>query len=250
MFLRTLVFACACLALPACAGPGGPAGAPAKSYVLVQLHTGPRSGQLPADEQRAAFAGHFANMQRLADERRLLVAGPYGRAKHDPALRGLFILDTADLAIARELAASDPAVQAGVFVTREFALQTAAPLRALLEAELERVAAMRREGREAQPGEGMRTYVLLTADEASRAERALAPLRARGFVLLAARLDGSRAFAVLDATDLAGAKAELAGADLGPHVLDEWFGAGGFEQLAQLADAEVPAAGAASGVQP
>ena len=61
------------LALAGCASaPNGPA----HHHVLVLLKTGPRTGLSP-EESRTVFAGHFGNMQRLAEERKLLVAGPY-----------------------------------------------------------------------------------------------------------------------------------------------------------------------------
>src|SRR5262245_16713240 len=65
-----------------------PHGAPApdageRGYTLVHLLTGPKSGQLPKEENDRVFAGHFSNMQRLADAKELLVAGPYGDQRHD-----------------------------------------------------------------------------------------------------------------------------------------------------------------------
>jgi uncharacterized protein YciI len=221
-----LLFAAACSSAPAVED----------DYVLVLLKTGPRT-DLSAEERGSVFAGHFANMQRLADERKLLVAGPFGQLRHDPALRGIFVLDVPTKAAAAALAATDPGVVAGVFVAEPHALQTDAPLRAYLEHELAIEAAAKAEGRVRAPGEGGRTYVLLTAEDGAAAEAALAPLRGDARLLLLARLDGSRAFAILDAVDVPAAEALLGErrARLGPYVLDAWFGSGELVRIPALA---------------
>lgn len=53
---------------------------------------------------------HRANIRRLADMKKLVVAGPFG---DNGILRGIFVFRTASLEEARALAATDPAVQAG-----------------------------------------------------------------------------------------------------------------------------------------
>jgi uncharacterized protein YciI len=54
--------------------------------------------------------GHMANIQRLAETKKLVVAGPFG---DNGKLRGIFVFKVASIDEARELAATDPAVQAG-----------------------------------------------------------------------------------------------------------------------------------------
>ncbi|MFN7054324.1 YciI family protein [Hyphomonas sp.] len=84
-----------------------------RPYVLVLLMTGPMDAEIRDPETRGAiFAGHFANMQRLSDEGHLILAGPLGG---ENGRRGLFLFNTADVEEARSWAATDPAVEAGIF---------------------------------------------------------------------------------------------------------------------------------------
>lgn len=210
----------------------GPGPGPSLSCTLVLIKTGPRTEPLTKDEQSEIFGGHFANMMRLAREGHLLVAGPYGR--NDEALRGLFVLDTAEPQRAQALAETDPGFKAGVFAFEFHALQTDAPLRAFLAAELRAQDEAERAGRKLQPGEGGRTYTVLTADDGDAAAAALAGNPA---VLLFARLDGKRAFAVLDAVDVDKARTVLApvAGRLGTHGLHAWFASGRLANLPGLA---------------
>jgi uncharacterized protein YciI len=54
--------------------------------------------------------GHMANIQRLAEMKKLVVAGPFG---DDGRLRGIFVFRVDSLDEARALTLTDPAVQAG-----------------------------------------------------------------------------------------------------------------------------------------
>lgn len=54
--------------------------------------------------------GHLANIQRLAEMKKLVVAGPFG---DDGKLRGIFVFKVNSIDEARELAATDPAVKSG-----------------------------------------------------------------------------------------------------------------------------------------
>lgn len=85
-----------------------------RPYVLAILKTGPRDAEITDREQRAElFAGHFANMTRLANEGHLVLAGPLGG---EDGRRGLFVLATPDIETARQWVDTDPTVEAGVFV--------------------------------------------------------------------------------------------------------------------------------------
>ncbi len=83
-----------------------------KNYVFVILKTGP--AVIEKKETRdSLFAGHMKNINRLAGENKLIVAGPFG--KNDLKYRGLFILDVKTIEEAKELVNTDPAVAAKIF---------------------------------------------------------------------------------------------------------------------------------------
>lgn len=84
-----------------------------RAYVLVILKTGP-TPVTDAERRKAMFAGHFANMDRLVKEGRLVMAGPFSS---DPAgWRGLFLLAVDDLDEARRLTETDPVIVNGEMV--------------------------------------------------------------------------------------------------------------------------------------
>ena len=85
-----------------------------KTYVLCILKTGPKDADVKGDDRKRVFAGHFENIGRLADEGKLVVAGPFG--KNDKAYRGLYIFNVPTIEEAAKLVVLDPAVEAGVFV--------------------------------------------------------------------------------------------------------------------------------------
>lgn len=85
-----------------------------KTYVLAILKTGPNDASIGAEEKKKLFAGHMATINRLADEGKLAVAGPFG--KNDKAYRGIYILNVASVEEAQKIAETDPAIKAGIFV--------------------------------------------------------------------------------------------------------------------------------------
>ena len=83
-----------------------------RHYVLVVLKTGPN--RMPDGPQRdAMFQGHFANIQRLADEGKLALAGPFDGVD---GWRGLFIFAVEEIDEAKKLVATDPVVANGEMV--------------------------------------------------------------------------------------------------------------------------------------
>ena len=78
-------------------------------YVVAFLKRGPNQDQ-SAEEAMELQKAHLANIQRLLDEGRLLLAGPF---MDDGDVRGLYIFDVTSIDEARELTATDPAIKAG-----------------------------------------------------------------------------------------------------------------------------------------
>lgn len=85
-----------------------------KTYVLVILKTGPAKIE---DKQLrdSLFRGHFANMDRLAGEGKLVAAGPF--EDNESHYRGLFLFDVRSVDEAEELVRGDPTVTSGIFTT-------------------------------------------------------------------------------------------------------------------------------------
>ena len=81
-------------------------------YVMAFLKTGPVHSKTSA-ESNALMKAHLANIHRMAEEGKLVLAGPF-MDKGD--LRGIYLFDVPGVEEARALTASDPAIKAGVFV--------------------------------------------------------------------------------------------------------------------------------------
>ena len=83
-----------------------------RGYVLVILKTGPN--RVPAGPERdEMFKGHFANITRLADAGKLVLAGPLDGVD---GWRGLFVMAVGDIEEARQLVATDPVIERGEMV--------------------------------------------------------------------------------------------------------------------------------------
>ncbi|MFI0426267.1 MAG: YciI family protein [Flavobacterium sp.] len=83
-----------------------------KTYVFCILKTGTNS-TATAEERQKYFEGHMANINKLADEKKLVVAGPF--MKNDKNYRGIFIFNCTTIEEAKALVDSDPAVAANIF---------------------------------------------------------------------------------------------------------------------------------------
>ena len=160
-----------------------------QAYTFVFLESGEAPEQLSAEQIREAGIGHQANIQRLGQERLLLLAGPFGEPPLESNQRGIFVFDVADPARARELTASDPAVQAGVFAMSAFPWHSDAPLRELHESELARQ----------QSGQEFvgRAYVMGIGSPASLTIEALDALRAADKLVFSGEFKGQREGEVL-----------------------------------------------------
>lgn len=84
-----------------------------RSYVLVVLKSGPTPVTDP-EARKAMFAGHFANMERLTEAGKLVVAGPF--SKDPDGWRGLFVFAVDSVEEARTLVGSDPVIANGEMV--------------------------------------------------------------------------------------------------------------------------------------
>lgn len=177
MSTLSLVAAAAVMLSAGCAGDRRDSGTTVqpmdRDYTFVYLKTGPNSATLPRPRQQEIFKGHMANMQRLAAEGKLIIAGPFAKPR-DPAWRGLFVFTTPDVNEAQRLVATDPGVIEGVFVTEvhpmqgpEFLLQAPVHESAML-AEIKATPAA------GSPPPAIRGYAMITAKDGKKASRALA----------------------------------------------------------------------------
>jgi len=83
-----------------------------RKYVFVVLRTGPNKVP-PGQERTEMFAGHMANIQRLANERKLAYAGPLDGVD---GARGIFIFAVESIDEAKALVATDPVIIKGEMV--------------------------------------------------------------------------------------------------------------------------------------
>ena len=95
-----------------------------RNYVLVLLKTGPTP--VPKGEKRTEmFKGHFANIRRLADEGKLVAAGPFDGVD---GWRGMFIFAVKEIDEAKALTATDPVIQSGEMIAEYHKLYSSAAL--------------------------------------------------------------------------------------------------------------------------
>ncbi len=101
-----------------------------KSYVFVMIVSGEYT---PAskEEQTKLFQGHQENIRRLAEEGKLVLAGPF--YPNDEGYRGLFILDVPTEEEATKLMETDPAIAADVLAVKFYPWYGSAALPVYLE---------------------------------------------------------------------------------------------------------------------
>lgn len=80
-----------------------------RKYVIAYLKKGSKRDHSPEEAARIQRE-HMENITKLAEEGKLILAGPF---MDDGDIRGIFVFDVEDLDKAREWTATDPAIQAG-----------------------------------------------------------------------------------------------------------------------------------------
>lgn len=88
-----------------------------KMYVFVILKSGPHKSSDKAFVD-SCFQGHLANIRKLAEEKKLVIAGPF--EKNNADYRGLFILNVKTKEEANQLLATDPAIRTNLLSAELF----------------------------------------------------------------------------------------------------------------------------------
>ena len=100
-----------------------------KKYIFAFLKRGPNR-DFPEDKAKELQNAHMQNIIRLANEGKLILAGPFFG---DGDLRGIYIFDVPTLEEAKALTETDPAIQAGSLVMELMEWYGAAALMAIPE---------------------------------------------------------------------------------------------------------------------
>jgi uncharacterized protein YciI len=85
------------------------------NYIVGFLERGPNWTPGVTEETKKIQAGHMANIRKMADTGKLLVAGPFTDGGD---LRGMFIFKETTMEEARKMVDDDPSVKAGRLVLR------------------------------------------------------------------------------------------------------------------------------------
>jgi len=83
-----------------------------RTYVMCFLKTGPLKVD-DAQKRGELMKGHFGMIQRLAKEKKLVLAGPFSEPGNE--LRGIYLFDVPSVEEARKLTESDPSIKEGFF---------------------------------------------------------------------------------------------------------------------------------------
>ncbi|WP_268034573.1 YciI family protein [Algoriphagus sp. PAP.12] len=82
-----------------------------KKFVIAFLYRGDRVNEYSEEERAELQKGHMANINRMAEEGKLVLAGPFFGNED---LRGLYFFDVQSLEEAQSLTETDPSIKAGV----------------------------------------------------------------------------------------------------------------------------------------
>ena len=82
-----------------------------RKYVMAFLIRGDSISNYSPEQRSEIQAGHMANISKMAEMGKLIVAGPFFGNEE---LRGIYIFDVQTLEEAKALTETDPAIKAGV----------------------------------------------------------------------------------------------------------------------------------------
>ncbi|PXY45786.1 YciI family protein [Flavobacterium hydrophilum] len=82
-----------------------------KKYVFCLLKSGTNK-TASKEESKKLFEGHMANINKLAKEGKLVVAGPF--MKNDRNYRGIYVFNVETIEEAKALVETDPAIKANL----------------------------------------------------------------------------------------------------------------------------------------
>lgn len=211
-------------------------------YVFVYLKSGPTSGTGDKEARKKMFEGHMGNIKALADEGKLVVAGPFNKPS-DKAWRGILVLDTKSMRDAEEWCGRDPGVMAGEFVAEKHAMRGSHVLRRTMEFEraMEAEAKNAEAAGAAKPTNGMppniRGYVMVTAEDFDRARGAIEASAWKDKVVWSGRFVNAggieRGVIVLDETETEPVSRMLIekGEEQGGCAVDGWWSTGALMKL-------------------
>jgi uncharacterized protein YciI len=232
------------VAIGGCKGSGESADSEAgerERYVLVYLKSGPHSGEGTREQRQEIFRGHMSNMQALAENGKLVIAGPFD-APRDTRWRGIFVLTAGTVEEAEAITATDPGVKAGEFATEMVVMRGSESLHQT--AELDRKAKEHLPPQQpGQPPANIRKYVMVHAKSAEKAGHALDQSGWRSRIVWAGTLDGSHAgecIVVLDATEPAEVQSMLSGHDAGEIGVDGWWSTASLMDLPDTVGSVLP----------
>jgi uncharacterized protein YciI len=208
-------------------------------YVFVYLKTGPHNAEKTKEERETIQAGHLANIGRLADAGKLIIAGPFGTPNHDKNQRGIFVFDVRTVEEARALTETDPGVQSGVFAVEAHPLRASPVIRRTMQFENQFKAQAAREGKKTGLGDNIRGYVMVIAKDAHRADEALLDLDEQGKIVWSGHFGGDmsgQGVYVIDAPTVEEAEKMLGyvRGRMGECWIDSWWSSKSLEKLAAL----------------
>jgi uncharacterized protein YciI len=199
----------------------------APNLALVYLVSGPNSGKGSPETRKSMFAGHMANITALATEGKLFVAGPFD-APSDRTWRGIFVVRATTAEEATQIAASDPGIIAGEFVAVCHPMHAPEWLRELPEFDRRMTAntaantGSNTAADPAQPPKNIRRYVMVTAESAERAGRAIDASLWRDRVVWSGTLTDTKQGVFVLNTEKPD-EFIAAQLDLGPCKVDGWW---------------------------